>query len=228
VAALFLNEALRKRIDRVAALQRARWRIEAGLLSLFWWVCARLEPHTACTFGRHLLKRIGPRLGKTAHVERNLRLAFPDLSTAAHGDLLREVWGNAGAILAEYPHFSAICHDDFEGHFEIVEKWDLADYRVGRRHGVFVSAHVGNWELCAAAAGHHGIPITVIYAPSRNPFIERMLRRRREALGCRLVSLKEGARPLMRELSEGRSVGLVWSTRATMMASRSRSSASTS
>ena len=126
---------------------------------------------------------------------------------------MREVWGNAGAILAEYPHFQAICHDDFEGHFEVVEKWDVAEYRAGRRHGVFVTAHVGNWELPAAAAGHQGIPITAIYAPSRNPFIDRMLRRRREALGCRLVSLEEGARPLLRELGEGRSVALVVDTR---------------
>jgi KDO2-lipid IV(A) lauroyltransferase len=72
---------------------------------------------------------------------------------------------------------------------------------------------VGNWELPAAAASRQGIPITVIYAPSRNPFVERMLRRRREALGCRLVSLEEGARPLLRELGEGRSVALVVDTR---------------
>ena len=213
MAALFLNSALRKQIDRVAALQRARWRIEAGLLSLFWQVCARLEPHAASAFGQRLVKRIGPRLGKTAHMQRNLRLAFPDLSEAERADLLREVWGNAGAVLAEYPHFQAICHDDFDGHFEFVEKWNLDEYRAGRRHGVFVSAHVGNWEFCAAAAGRQGIPITVIYAPSRNPQIERLLHRRREALGCRLVSLDEGARPLLRELGEGRSVGLVVDTR---------------
>ena len=36
-----------------------------------------------------------------------------------------------------------------------------------------------------------------------------MFRRWREALGCGLVSLDQGARPLIRELSEGRSVGLV-------------------
>jgi KDO2-lipid IV(A) lauroyltransferase len=213
LAALFLNSALRKQIDRVAMLQRARWGMEAGLLHLFWRICARLEPHAASAFGQRLLRRIGPRLGKTAHMRRNLRLAFPHLSEAARADLLREVWGNAGAVLAEYPHFKAICHDDFDGHFEFLEQWDLHDYRAGRRHGVFVSAHVGNWEFCAAAAGRQGIPITVIYAPSRNPYIERLLRRRREALGCRLVSLDEGARPLLRELGEGRSVGLVVDTR---------------
>jgi Kdo2-lipid IVA lauroyltransferase/acyltransferase len=213
VAALFLNSALRKQIDRVAMLRRARWRLEAGLLEAFWQVCARLEPHAASAFGQRLLKRIGPRLGKTAPMQRNLRLAFPNLSEAERADLLRAVWGNTGAVLAEYPHFEAICHDHFERHFEFVENWNLDEYRAGNRHGVFVSAHVGNWEFCAAAAGRQGIPITVIYAPSRNPYIERLLRRRREALGCRLVSLDEGARPLLGELGEGRSVGLVVDTR---------------
>jgi KDO2-lipid IV(A) lauroyltransferase len=213
VAALFLNSALRKRIDRIATLQQARWRMEAALLSLFWGVCARLEPQAASAFGRRLLRSIGPHLAKTPHIRRNLSLAFPDLTAAEIGELVREVWGSAGAVLAEYPHFKAICLDDFARHFEYVEQHNLDDYRAGRKHGLFVSAHVGNWELTGAAATLQGIPITAIYAPSQNPFIDRMLRRRREALGCRLVSLDEGARPLMRELAEGRSVGLVVDTR---------------
>jgi Kdo2-lipid IVA lauroyltransferase/acyltransferase len=213
VAALFLSSAIRRRIDRLAVLQRARWRAEAGLLHLFWQACAALEPGRASAFGRRFLRIIGPHAGKGAHIDRNLMLAFPELGDDERAALQREVWANAGAVLGEYPHFKAICHDDFEGHFEFVEQWNLDDYRAGKRHGVFVSAHVGNWEFCAAAAGRQGIPITVIYAPSRNPFIDRMLRRRREALGCKLVSLEEGARPLIRELSEGRSVGLVVDTR---------------
>jgi Kdo2-lipid IVA lauroyltransferase/acyltransferase len=213
VAAMFLNAALRKRIDRVPALQRARWRIEARLLALFWWFSARFDPETASALGQRLFRRIGPSVGKSAQISRNLRLAFPDVGEAKHAALLREVWGTAGAVLAEYPHLKAICHDDFDGHFEVVERWDVGDYRAAGRNGIFVTAHVGNWELSAAAAGHHGFPITVIYAPSRNPFIDRMLLRRREALGCRLVSLEDGARNLLRELSEGRSVGLVVDTR---------------
>jgi KDO2-lipid IV(A) lauroyltransferase len=194
-------------------LQRARWRLEAGLLYLFWEACARLEPHAASAFGRRLLRRLGPYLGKNPAIRRNLRLAFPERTEAEREELLREIWGSTGAVLAEYPHFKAICHDDFAGHIEYVEHYNLDDYRAGRKRGLFVSAHVGNWELTAAAAVRQGIPITVIYAPSRNPFIDRMLRGRREALGCGLVSLQEGARPLLRELAEGRSVGLVVDTR---------------
>jgi Kdo2-lipid IVA lauroyltransferase/acyltransferase len=213
VAALFLNSALRKRIDRVASLQRARWRMEAALLSLFWGVSSWLEPQAASAFGQRLLRSVGPHVAKTPHVRRNLRLAFPDLTEAELAELGGEIFASAGAVLAEYPHLKAICHDDFNRHVEYVERYDLDDYRVGRKHGLFVSAHVGNWELTGAAAIHQGIPITAIYAPSRNPFINRMLRRRREVLGCGLVSLEEGARPLMRELAEGRSVGLVVDTR---------------
>ena len=200
---------MRRRIDRIPALRRTRWLTEAALLRLFWQICAWLPPHRASAFGRAVLHAMGPHLGKSAHVRRNLLLAFPDLPHGERATLEREIWGTAGAVLGEYPHFKAICHDDFERHFETVMSWDVSDYRAGKRCGIFVTAHVGNWELAAAAAGRHGIPITVIYAPSQNPLIDRMLRRRREALGCGLVNLEEGVRPLMRELGEGRSIGMV-------------------
>lgn len=209
MAALFLSGAMRRRIDRIPALRRTRWLMEAALLKAFWQVCSRLAPDRASAFGRVALRALGPSLGKNAHIRRNLLLAFPDLPDDKRAALEGEVWGTAGAVLGEYPHFKAICHDHFERHFETVLNCDLSDYQTGRRCGIFVTAHVGNWELSAAAAVSHGIPITVIYAPSQNPVIDRMLRRRREALGCGLVSLGEGARPLMRELGEGRSIGLV-------------------
>lgn len=209
MAALFLSGAMRRRIDRIPALRRTRWLMEAALLKGFWQVCSRLAPDRASAFGRATLRTLGPSLGKSVHIRRNLLLAFPDRPENERASLEREVWGTAGAVLGEYPHFKTICHDHLERHFETVMNWDVADYRAGKRCGIFVTAHVGNWELAGAAAGRHGIPISVIYAPSQNPLIDRMLRRRREALGCRLVSLEEGARPLMRELGEGRSIGLV-------------------
>jgi KDO2-lipid IV(A) lauroyltransferase len=209
VAALFLSGAMRRRLDRSPALRRTRWLVEATLLGGFWRICGWLSPLRASAFGRAVLGAIGPRLGKSHQIQRNLRLAFPELSPQRRAELEREVWGNAGAVLGEYRHLKTICHDDFEGHVELAAGWNVDDYRDGKRQGVFVSAHVGNWELTAAAAGFQGIPITAIYAPSTNPVIDHMLRRRREALGCGLVSLAEGARPLMRELTEGRSIGLV-------------------
>lgn len=209
MAALFLNGALRRRIDRRPMLRRTRWALEAAILGSFWQICSVLKPAAASAFGRACLRAIGPSLGKSAHVDRNLRVAFPDLDDAGRRALLREIWGNAGAVLAESPHFRTICHDDFEKHIARDDRFDVEAYCSGARHGIFVTAHLGNWEVAVAAAIHAGIPVTVVYAPSSNPYIDRMLRRRREKLGGRLVSREEGARPIVHELSEGRSIGLV-------------------
>jgi KDO2-lipid IV(A) lauroyltransferase len=206
MAALFLSDALRKRVERSPTLQRARWRLEAGVLALFWWIAGRLPPARASAFGRSFLATLGPRLPKSRHVIRNLSLAFPEIDQGRRHDLLRAVWGHVGAVLAEYPHLGMLGRPD---NLETVLPRDMEAYRTGQRRAVFVTAHLGNWELAVAPAADEGIPITVAYAPGTNPIIDRMLRRRREALGCRFVTSDDGARALLKDLAGGRFLGLV-------------------
>jgi KDO2-lipid IV(A) lauroyltransferase len=209
MAALFLSDALRRRIDRSPPLRRGRYALEAGALATFWQIASWLPPHTASAFGRRLLGLVGPQLAKSKHVDRNLRLAFATLDERARRDLAREVWGTAGAVLAELPHLKTICAQTFDEPFETSANLDLDAYRSGRRHGVFVTAHLANWEIAAAAAPHLGVPLSVVHASSKNPYVETILRRRRADLGFQLVSREDGARPLLRELGAGRSVAMV-------------------
>jgi KDO2-lipid IV(A) lauroyltransferase len=53
----------------------------------------------------------------------------------------------------------------------------------------------------------------VVYSPDSNPYLARMIERRREALGCSFVSREGGTRALLRALGAGTSVGLVVDTR---------------
>jgi KDO2-lipid IV(A) lauroyltransferase len=209
MARLMLNTALSKRIDRSPLLKGIQQRSGAAVLGLFWQVCSWLPLEAASAFGQGFLQRLGPSLRKSIYMKRNLSLAFPELSEAERNRLLREVWGNAGAVLAEYPHLETICRQDCDAHLETVWRCDPEDYRSGAKRAIFVTAHVGNWELAAAAIVRSGIPLTVVYSPIRNPIIDRMLKRRRQGLGCGLVAREESLRHLMRELSQGRQVGLV-------------------
>jgi KDO2-lipid IV(A) lauroyltransferase len=209
MAQLILSKALSKRIDRSPVLKRIRWGIEAVILGLFWQVCAWLPPDRASAFGRWFLRLIGPSLRKSTHMRRNLVLAFPGLDEDERRALLRNVWGNTGAVLAEYPHLMTLCQRDFDAHFEIVSHRDLTDYRAGNRQGIFVTAHVGNWELAAAPAIHSGVALSVVYTPIKNPIIDRMLRRWRAGLGCQLLSRSDSLPHLMKTLREGGSLGLV-------------------
>ena len=209
MAALFLNDTLRKWVDRSPPLRSVRYGLEAGAASAFWQVASWMPPERASAFGRRLLGLAGPRLAKSKHVERNLRLAFPQLDDREIRELTREVWGTAGAVLAEIPHFKAICDRAYDDSFCRSINLDVDAYRAGRKFGIFMAAHLANWEITAASAAYLGYPMSVVHASSKNAYMEKVLSRRRGKLQCGLISRDEGARPLIRELSAGRSIGLV-------------------
>ncbi len=185
------------------------WWLEASALAAVWFVSRWLPVETAALAGQRLLRFIGPRLRRQRHVQRNLTLALPNRSAPEIEALTREVWGSFGAVVAEYAHLPAICRRGGDERIELVAKADLDIFRQPGKPVIFVGAHLANWELCAAPAASRGVPLTVVYTPESNPLIARMLQKRRQALGCGFVSKSEGLRPLMRELSNGRSIGLL-------------------
>ena len=205
MAKLFLGNDLRKLIDRSPGLRRLRWATEAAVLAGIWQSSGWLTPERASETGERLLRWLGPRLHKTRHFRRNLALAFPGSSPAEIDRLVREAWGNLGAVLAEYPHLREIRTE----RIETVIKCDLEPIRQGERQAIFVAAHLANWEVTAAPAVQFGVPLTVVYTPLENPWADRMLRRHRLALGCRLLPRSDALRTIMRELHVGRSVGLL-------------------
>jgi Kdo2-lipid IVA lauroyltransferase/acyltransferase len=205
LAKLFLGNRLRKRVDSSPLLRWMRWAIEAGVLAGLWRASARMTPERASETGQRLLRWLGPRLHKTRHFRRNLALAFPDSSEAEIDRLVRETWGNSGAVLAEYPHLGEIR----TGRTETVVKFDVDSVRDCKRRAIFVAAHLANWEIAAAAAAQFGVPLTVVYTPQENPWVDRMLHRHRSALGCKLVARDDAMRVMVRELTAGRSIGLL-------------------
>jgi KDO2-lipid IV(A) lauroyltransferase len=73
---------------------------------------------------------------------------------------------------------------------------------------IFVTAHMGNWELGAAMVAMMGIDLHVVVYDHPDPRIARLFRKRREARGLKVMSVKEAARR-MRSLTEHSSVGIV-------------------
>jgi len=156
-----------------------------------------------------LLRVLGPRLRKTRVIRRNLQIAFPEKSAAEIEQLIGDVWGNLGSVLAEYPHLGTICNREAASRLEIVRKGDSEVSGKGRGPAVFVTAHLANWEVAAGAVVWEGIPLTGIYTPIQNPRINELLYRAREELNCGMVKREGAVRQLIKALKKGVSVGLI-------------------
>lgn len=204
---------MRKIAARWSWVQHTLWLIEAGLFALFLLISRILPADTATGLGRSVLSWIGPKQSKQRIVRRNLQLAFPDKGEDEIEALAAKIWGCAGALLAEYAHLGDICRDGPDTRLEVVFAADIPEYHDHSIPKVFVSAHLANWEIIAAAFIRYGIPLTAIYTPMQNPWLERLLARCRRPLGCRLVARDESMRPLIRELNNGRSIGMLMDQR---------------
>ena len=205
MAKLFLGN---KHADHSPRLLRLLWAAESGLIALLGSFSRLLSPDLASKAGRRLMRRLGPRLDKTRHIRRNLKIAFPEKNAADIDELIRDLWGNLGSILAEYPHLGTICHTEADQRLSCVVQGDPPVFKQSGTPAVFVTAHLANWELAAGALVHLGIPLTVVYTRLQNPSMDRMLYRARQALGCGLVERDGAGRQLMRCLKQGTSVGL--------------------
>ncbi len=185
------------------------WRIEAGVVSLLNIAGRLISPDTASRLGARLGRRFGPGLDKTRLIRRNLKIAFPELSPGETDELVRNIWANLGSIVAEYPHLRTICATRAEERLEIVMQEPLEVFNLTGKPAVFVTAHLGNWEISAAAIAHLGVPLTVVYTALQNPHMDRLLSEARDALGFRTVERANAARELLRRLKHGTSVGLL-------------------
>ncbi|MGQ9630213.1 MAG: lysophospholipid acyltransferase family protein [bacterium] len=132
----------------------------------------------------------------------NLSLAFPDVNRSKRTEMARRIYRNVGYYLVEFLRYSKIGPHNIDDFVEIegLEKVDRA-FSLGKGV-IFVSGHIGNWELGGAALAIRGYTMNVIVQEASDPRIRDLFNRRRESRGLRVIplgaSLREGLEALRR------------------------------
>ncbi len=204
-------------IRKLPALRFAAWTVEGTGVFVFWGICWCLGPRHAANLGARLFAWIGPRTQKERHLQRNLAMlargnggnegsatAEVSLESGAACTDSAASWRNIGRVLAEYPHLRKLAEA-----LPVVVAPDSEALLVPHAQAVFVTAHLANWELGAAALSASGVQLTAIYAPQDNPLLDRFIQKRREALGCKFIDKATAVRGMLRALQGGRSPGLL-------------------
>ena len=147
-----------------------------------------------------------PKLRRTG--ERNLQLAFPDLSETERRKLLLGSFENLGRLLAVFSRF-----DRDHGHLKNLiqcEGLERLDEATQEQRGVILfTGHVGGWELSSFGLSLFDHPLSFLVRPIDNPKIEAMIDRARTSRGNRTIDKTSAAREMLHILRGGGTLGIL-------------------
>ena len=128
--------------------------------------------------GRHIFTRLAP--ARTAY--NNLQAAYPDKSPSELDSIVREHCENLGRVVAEYAHLDKMTFGP--GKRIEIEGTEHADAAMVAGKGVmFVSGHLGNWEVMPIAAIQLHYDGALVYRPPNNPYVAEYIFRQRAKTG---------------------------------------------
>ncbi|TAN40709.1 MAG: hypothetical protein EPN25_06695 [Nitrospirae bacterium] len=74
---------------------------------------------------------------------------------------------------------------------------------------IFVTPHIGNWELLPAVSSLIGIPLVIVARPLDNKYLEKLFYENRTASGQMVIPKKNALFVLQRTLQKGKSIGML-------------------
>ncbi|MDE3167069.1 MAG: lysophospholipid acyltransferase family protein [Acidobacteriota bacterium] len=148
-----------------------------------------------------------PRLRRVAM--RNLALALPELGTQRHREIADGVFRSIARVLVSFAKFPSIRRESLERWIRLEGGEHYEAALRGGRGVLFATAHLGNWELSAFAHALMAAPMNVVVRPLDNPWIDRMVERRRGLSGNRPIGKKDFARSILKALAANQAVGIL-------------------
>lgn len=174
------------------------------------WGLGRIKWEQASAFGRCLgfLAYTFSRRYRNVAVE-NLLIAFPGMTRAEAKSTAKQTFCNFCRGFVEFFIVARFSGEDIKRVVEVrgLEHADEA-LRAGNG-GIFVTAHIGNWEAFARRVALEGYPITVIARNSDDPTSTGMVNEIRERGGYKVLSRDESVRGALRCLRSNEFLGIL-------------------
>lgn len=148
----------------------------------------------------------------------NLRIAFPEKERRWHRRIAHRCYTNAGIVLTEVLCLEWLSEEELTERVQFTNP-ELFSICAARGRGLLLlSAHYGNWEWLACAAGltlrRLGIPVTVIVKRQANAAADAWLNLYRQRWGNRTVELERAAWAIGRAFQRREAVALLADQRA--------------
>ena len=154
-----------------------------------------------------MLFQVTPRLHRIAKF--NLQMAFPEWTVAQREATLRGMVRSLGWMAAEFARMPHYTRENIE---EIIVLDGNEHFLEGRRRGkgvLFLTAHLGGWELSSYAHALYGYPLHYMARPLDNARLDALVNRYRELSGNKPIFKNESARAMLKILRRADTVGIL-------------------
>ncbi len=164
----------------------------------------------ASELGCLLGKTFGPFFRSKKIIKNNLIKFDNSLTPEKIKSISKEMWGNYGRILSEYPYISNFRNGDLDQYIKIENLEKLEEIKKGQPV-VFVSAHFSNFELMAMAIEKAGVNLSAIYRPLNNKMINSIMEPLRKKYICKKQIKKgiNGVRESLKFFKQGISIAIM-------------------
>lgn len=170
-------------------------------------------------FGIRRAARIGEWLGalgyrpfgiRRAVVERQVRAAFPEFDDDDVRRVAKASYESLGRTAIETALLPARSREQVIAMFSRVEGWDTVERAMALGKGIlFVTGHLGNWELAGSFVAARGIPLEAVARRMQNPLFDRYLTETRSRIGMSVIHDADAVRRVPRAMREQHAVAFL-------------------
>jgi KDO2-lipid IV(A) lauroyltransferase len=186
--------------------------VEAFAFRSIFWLMRKLSLKHALQLSGSIFALVGTHSDKAAKARENLTIAFPDRSREWRDETTRQIFRSLGYSAAELIRLEQIW-EEREDRIEFVLEPEARKHMESKRATVFMTAHVGAWQVAALVTRQYQFDICAIYAPESNSVVHDLMLESRKSFGDTLIPADAGPRPLIKALNSGKSIIMAMDTR---------------
>ncbi len=202
-----------KKLARKApVLARMAQTVEAWAFRFIFWLIQTLSLENALRLGGFTFALTGPHSDKAKKAHTNLAIAFPNRDEQWRKNTVKQIFRHLGYSTVELIKLEQIWAQR-EQRVEYVLEPAARAHMESKRATIFITAHVGPWQVAPLVTKEYGFTVNTIYAPESNPTLQALMLDLRKVFGEKLIPADSGPRPIIRELNAGNSIIMAMDTR---------------
>jgi len=154
------------------------------LIMIFFFIFKIFGYRISSNFGGKLFEIVGPLFRSKHLIHSNILKAMPNSNMKNMKNITKLMWNNYGRVFAEYVFIKNFRYGKLNSRIEIEGQDILDKIKKFNKQVVFISGHFANFELMALHLEKSGIPLSTIYRPLNNIFLNKIMERIRNKYIC--------------------------------------------